>query len=523
MFRSLALGLFVAVGLALGFTPVERVQAQNTTCSDRPPTDVSNACANTRFVHNASIGDCVVFTSIAKGCVPASGGGTVNFLRADGTFAPTASGGSAIVGMILPWAGQSVPPTYLLSYGQAVSRATYADLFSALTATQTISCTSGSANITVSSDNALRMSVGGAIEASACFIAGTTVLSKSGTTLTLSNNSGATTSATITLFPWGNGDGSTTFTLPNLMGRTMVGRDNMSGSAAGVLTSTYYGTNPDAMAASGGAQSTTLVGGNLPPYTPSGSVSVDASTAVWNTVASTNAIVNQGASAPFTYISQLFNGGTGGGGVSNFNSAAGLAGGAITAAFTGAAQGGTSVAFSRVAPAVTIDYIIKALPDSAVGDTITVGVTNVAGGSTTNILYNNAGKVGEYALATFSDMYAGTAANKIVTPSVVWPPEVTVTYGTTTTFDMSTFRDAVVTLTGDITTMTVSNVVVGKSGSITFIQDSGGNHTTVWDSKFKFAGGTTPTLSTAANAVDILNYQCRTSTFCFAAMMNDVK
>ncbi len=120
-------------------------------------------------------------------------------------------------------------------------------------------------------------------------------------------------------------------------------------------------------------------------------------------------------------------------------------------------------------------------------------------------------------------MYAGTANNKIVTPSVVWPPEVTVTYGTTTTFDMSTFRDAVVTLTGNITTQTVSNVVVGKSGTITFIQDGTGSRTTVWDSKFKFAGGTAPVLTTTAAAVDILSYSCRTSTFCFAAMMKDVK
>lgn len=35
-----------------------------------------------------------VFTSILSGAVPASGGGTVNYLRADGTFAPPPSGGS---------------------------------------------------------------------------------------------------------------------------------------------------------------------------------------------------------------------------------------------------------------------------------------------------------------------------------------------------------------------------------------------------------------------------------------------
>jgi len=88
---------------------------------------------------------------------------------------------------------------------------------------------------------------------------------------------------------------------------------------------------------------------------------------------------------------------------------------------------------------------------------------------------------------------------------------------------MSTFRDAVVTLTGNITTMVLSNPTVGKAGSITFIQDGTGSRTTVWDSKFKFVGGTAPILTTTPAAVDILHYSCRTSTFCYAAMMNDVK
>jgi hypothetical protein len=171
-----------------------------------------------------------------------------------------------------------------------------------------------------------------------------------------------------------------------------------------------------------------------------------------------------------------------------------------------------------------MDYIIKAFDiDTSTITELTVGVTVITGGSNNTVLYDNGGILGELAFATLPEMYAGTAPLKIVAPAVIWPPEVEITYGTTTTFDMSTFRDAVVTLTGNITTMTLSNPTVGKSGSITFIQDGTGSRTTVWDSKFKFAGGTTPTLSTTAAAVDILSYQCRTSTFCFAALMKDVR
>jgi hypothetical protein len=39
---------------------------------------------------------CQTFTSVLSGCVPVSGGGTANFLRADGTFAPPPGGGITI-------------------------------------------------------------------------------------------------------------------------------------------------------------------------------------------------------------------------------------------------------------------------------------------------------------------------------------------------------------------------------------------------------------------------------------------
>src|SRR6266403_1286106 len=504
MFKKLLLVIGLGAGLAYTLAPTQPTLAQNTTCSDRPGIDVSNACANTRFVHNGFI-NCVIFTASTKGCTPASGGGTVNFLRADGTFAPTGAGGSAVVGMILPWAGASVPDTYLLTYGQAVSRTTYASLFSALSATATISCSSGSPNITVSADIANRMPIGGAIEGSACFVAGTPVSSKSGTTLTLSNNAGATTSTAIVFIPWGNGNGSTTFNVPNLMGRAIVGRDNMSGSIAGVLTSTYFGSNPDALGALGGSQSHTQILAEL--------------------AAHTHTITDPMHSHNIQYNRNKYALDAGGADAANLINVGGLATGASVAAatgITGANSAGSGAAFTIVQPSVTIDFIIKALPDSAVGDSITIGVTNVAGGATTNILYNNAGKVGEYEIATAAQYLAGTP-NKIVQAGVIYQAETTTTYGTTTTFDFSTFINTKVTLTGNITTQTLTNVMEGKAGMITFIQDGTGSRTTVWNSAFKFAGGLTPTLSTTASAIDVLNYSCRTTTFCVASLLKDVK
>lgn len=56
---------------------------------------------------------------------------------------------------------------------------------------------------------------------------------------------------------YGSGDGSTTFNLPDFRGTALFGIDNMGGSAAGRLTSTYFGSDPTVLGDRGGAQSHT--------------------------------------------------------------------------------------------------------------------------------------------------------------------------------------------------------------------------------------------------------------------------
>jgi len=51
-----------------------------------------------------------------------------------------------------------------------------------------------------------------------------------------------------------------------------------------------------------------------------------------------------------------------------------------------------------------------------------------------------------------------------------------------------------------------NNEVAGQSGSIIITQDGTGSRTAAWNSAFKWAGGTAPTLSTAASAVDRIDY-----------------
>jgi hypothetical protein len=136
-------------------------------------------------------------------------------------------------------------------------------------------------------------------------------------------------------------------------------------------------------------------------------------------------------------------------------------------------------------------------------------------------------------LVTYADMataaiascsqYAAATASTLTASANVFCGETATTFGATTTFDFSTFINTAVTLTGNITTMSVANVKAGQAGSIAFIQDATGSRTTVWNSILKFSGGTTPTLSTAANAIDVLFYSCRSATVCPASLVLNMK
>jgi microcystin-dependent protein len=66
---------------------------------------------------------------------------------------------------------------------------------------------------------------------------------------------------------YGNGDGSTTFNLPDCRGRVTAKLDNMGGSAAGRLTASYFGSNASSLGAVGGNESHTLTAAEIPAHT----------------------------------------------------------------------------------------------------------------------------------------------------------------------------------------------------------------------------------------------------------------
>ncbi|WP_243974306.1 phage tail protein [Methylobacterium sp. E-045] len=70
---------------------------------------------------------------------------------------------------------------------------------------------------------------------------------------------------------WGNGDGSTTFNIPDLRGRAMFGADNLGGTAANVLTGAGGTAGiAGALGSSGGAQTVALATAQMPSHSHTG-------------------------------------------------------------------------------------------------------------------------------------------------------------------------------------------------------------------------------------------------------------
>jgi microcystin-dependent protein len=140
---------------------------------------------------------------------------------------------------------------------------------------------------------------------------------------------------------FGSGDGSTTFNVPDLRGRVVAGADAMGGVAASRLTDAVAGM--DSLGDAGGAQSTTLVTANLPPYTPSGSL----------TGSQSFGNIQQNSS---TYNPQ--GGGSGTAAFANNVSIVVLGSGF---SFSGTAQGGTSTPFTNVQPTIIANKLLRVI------------------------------------------------------------------------------------------------------------------------------------------------------------------
>lgn len=108
---------------------------------------------------------------------------------------------------------------------------------------------------------------------------------------------------------------------------------------------------------------------------------------------------------------------------------------------------------------------------------------------------------------------ANTAkTNAVQTFSVAQRGAITaLTDGATITPDFAASNNFSVTLGGNRTLANPTNLTAGQSGSIFITQDGTGSRTLAYGTFWDFIGGTAPTLSTTAGAIDRLDYLVRTT------------
>lgn len=91
----------------------------------------------------------------------------------------------------------------------------------------------------------------------------------------------------------------------------------------------------------------------------------------------------------------------------------------------------------------------------------------------------------------------------------------TLTYGATINWDTRLGQLAVVTLTGATATVAApTNMVSGAFYNIEIRQDSTGNRALVWNSIFKFANNTAPTLTSTASYKDFITFKFDGTNLC---------
>lgn len=99
-----------------------------------------------------------------------------------------------------------------------------------------------------------------------------------------------------------------------------------------------------------------------------------------------------------------------------------------------------------------------------------------------------------------------TLTKPVVNASVQGTQTYTPSGGGTATLDLSLANLNYITMPAGNITIALSNATVGQVFIIRILQDSGGSRTVSWFTTIKWAGGTTPTLTTTANKADTFGF-----------------
>ena len=175
------------------------------------------------------------------------------------------------IGSEIDFAGFLAPFGWAFEFGQALSRTTYLALFNVLCPNFTATTANASPVITGIATDLRNLGLEGAPIEGANITPGTTIVSVAINSITMSlNATGNAAGVSVRILPWGAGDGSTTFNLPDARDRTSIGRGNMGGTSAGRITAAGAG-NPgietNRIGTSGGVDRHTLTAAQLAAHT----------------------------------------------------------------------------------------------------------------------------------------------------------------------------------------------------------------------------------------------------------------
>lgn len=127
--------------------------------------------------------------------------------------------------------------------------------------------------------------------------------------------------------------------------------------------------------------------------------------------------------------------------------------------------------------------------------------------------------------ASAAEVRTGTETTKYVSPDKMFDAAATVALsesGGNVAVDMNSGFNFTLAMTGNWTLSNPTNEKVGQSGFIRIAQDGTGSRTLAYGSEWKFAGGTDPTLTTTASAVDVLFYQVLASGEIYANLVKAI-
>ncbi len=164
------------------------------------------------------------------------------------------------IGASMEFAGLTPPAMWQFEFGQAISRTVYAAAFEVLTKTVSATYSSGSTTLALES-NLTGLGLEFAIVEGPGIPIGAHLngsLSSSSGTLNVPTTAASGGEVTIRLLPWGQGDGSTTFNIPDSRDVVFVGRGNMGGTARGLLGTYLVSTVLNAFGGEEGHTLTTL-------------------------------------------------------------------------------------------------------------------------------------------------------------------------------------------------------------------------------------------------------------------------